>query len=507
MKDIYYLLKRYFGYDSFRNNQEQIIRSLIEGQDVLAVMPTGAGKSICYQVPALALEGITLVISPLVSLMQDQVRNLIANGIRGAYINSSLTPGQIKLALRNASAGMYKIIYAAPERLLSPEFLKFAVNADISLIAVDEAHCISQWGQDFRPGYLKIADFIERLPHRPPVAALTATATRQVKQDIQQQLSLIHPLSVTGGFDRPNLYFGIYRPVDSVQFIIRYIESHPDDCGIIYCATRKDTEVTAEELILHGINARPYHAGLDDTLRKNTLEDFTYDRIKVIAATSAFGMGIDKPDVRFVIHQSMPQNIEDYYQQAGRAGRDGAPSDCILLYNSSDPFLQEFLIKRRKPNDALSPEQQQAVLEADLEKVKQMTFYATSASVCLRRRLLQYFGEKYPGKCRNCSVCSNDILEHCFGSVADFIQRTDDELLSRLRTKAKFLAVQRSIPVYAVASDAMLKELSAVRPKNEAALRTINGFSEEKIRKYGKEFLDVIQNYDSGNTGKQVGNQ
>ena len=501
-KDIAYLLKKYFGYDKFRKHQETIIRSLLGGRDVLAVMPTGSGKSVCYQLPALAMEGVTLVISPLVSLMQDQVRTLIANGIRGAYINSSLTPGQIELAVRNAGAGMYKIIYVAPERLFSPTFLHFARNADIALIAVDEAHCISQWGQDFRPSYLRIAEFLNLLPHRPPVAALTATATRQVRQDIIQKLGLVNPLSVTGGFDRANLYFGIYRTIDHAEFIRQYISAHPEDSGIIYCATRKKTEQLAEVLGENGIHVLPYHAGLDDITRRKTQEDFIYDRVKIITATSAFGMGINKPNVRFVIHNNMPANLEDYYQQAGRAGRDGDPADCILLYDSVDYHLQQFIINRKKENDDLSPEQQQALIDADMEKLELMFYYADSASVCLRKRILQYFGETHSGRCCNCSICNGDIIKHCLGSNTGVDKKPDEILLARLRTKAKTMAVMRSIPVYAVASDAMLRELAAGKPDSFIEMRKIDGFSEEKIRKYGNGFLEVIQSYCQNHSGK-----
>lgn len=340
------LLKTHFGYDTFREGQEAVIDALLAGRDVLAVMPTGAGKSICYQVPALMMKGITLVISPLISLMKDQVRSLNQVGISAAYLNSSLTQGQYFTALRYAKAGRYPIIYVAPERLTTDAFLDFALSADISMIAVDESHCVSQWGQDFRPSYLKIAEFVAQLPKRPVIGAFTATATKEVREDIARLLGLQDPFCTTTGFDRENLYFAVKTPKDKYKEVHDYILEHPDDSGIIYCLTRKLVEEVCGKLIRDGITATRYHAGLSDEERRNNQDDFIYDRCRVMVATNAFGMGIDKSDVRYVIHYNMPKNMEGYYQEAGRAGRDGDPAECILLYSGKDVVTNQSILSR-----------------------------------------------------------------------------------------------------------------------------------------------------------------
>ncbi|MDE6185065.1 MAG: RecQ family ATP-dependent DNA helicase, partial [Lachnospiraceae bacterium] len=311
------LLKQYFGYDSFREGQEYLIDSILEGKDVLGIMPTGAGKSLCYQIPALMMEGITLVISPLISLMKDQVEGLNQAGIHAAYLNSSLTPGQYRKALSYAREGRYPIIYVAPERLLTEEFLDFAMHTRIAMVAVDEAHCVSQWGQDFRPSYLKITEFIDTLSARPVVAAFTATATKEVKEDIIDILMLREPALITTGFDRKNLYFGVMSPKDRYGAIKNYLECHPDESGIVYCLTRKMVEEVCEKLMDDGFVVTKYHAGLADAERKRNQEDFIYDKKPVMVATNAFGMGIDKSNVRFVLHYGMPKNLESYYQEAG----------------------------------------------------------------------------------------------------------------------------------------------------------------------------------------------
>ena len=329
------ILKTYFGYDSFRNGQEEIVRSILSGKDALAIMPTGAGKSICYQVPALMLSGITIVVSPLISLMQDQVKALNEAGIHAAFINSSLTEAQITKAMRLAAEGRYKIIYVAPERLESALFMQFARNGKISMVTVDEAHCISQWGQDFRPSYLKIVAFIDSLPERPVVSAFTATATREVKTDIECTLKLQDPRVVVTGFDRENLYYSVEHILGKRKdaYILDYIQKHADESGIIYCATRKNVENLYEKLDRSGISVTRYHAGMDNDARKKSQDDFIYDRVQIVIATNAFGMGIDKSNVRFVLHYNMPQSMENYYQEAGRAGRDGESAQCILLFS------------------------------------------------------------------------------------------------------------------------------------------------------------------------------
>ena len=381
------ILKTHFGYDTFREGQEAVIDALLAEKDVLAVMPTGAGKSICYQVPALMMKGITLVISPLISLMKDQVRSLNQAGISAAYLNSSLTQGQYFTALRYAKAGRYPIIYVAPERLTTDAFLDFAQSADISMIAVDEAHCVSQWGQDFRPSYLKIAEFVAQLPKRPVISAFTATATKEVREDIARLLGLRDPFCTTTGFDRENLYFAVKTPKDKYKEVHDYILEHPDDSGIIYCLTRKMVEEVCGKLIRDGITATRYHAGLSDEERRNNQDDFIYDRCHVMVATNAFGMGIDKSDVRYVIHYNMPKNMEGYYQEAGRAGRDGDPAECILLYSGKD-----------------------VVRERDQERLKQMTFYCFTHD-CLREYILKYFGEYGKSYCGNCLNCQTEFEE------------------------------------------------------------------------------------------------
>lgn len=398
------LLKQHFGYDSFREGQEFLIDSILDGKDVLGIMPTGAGKSICYQIPALMMKGITLVISPLISLMKDQVEGLNQAGIHAAYLNSSLTPGQYRKALHYAKEGRYPIIYVAPERLLTEEFLDFALGSSIVMIAVDEAHCVSQWGQDFRPGYLKIAEFIDKLPVRPVVAAFTATATREVKEDIIDLLMLQSPALITTGFDRKNLYFGVMSPKDRYGTVKNYLECHPGDSGIIYCLTRKVVEEVCEKLLKEGFAATRYHAGLTDEERKKNQEAFIYDKSSVMVATNAFGMGIDKSNVRFVFHYGMPKNLESYYQEAGRGGRDGQPAECILLYNGQDVITNQFFIENNQDNKELDPLTREMVMERDRERLRRMTFYC-STNECLRDYILRYFGEFGGNYCGNCSNC------------------------------------------------------------------------------------------------------
>lgn len=408
--DKYKVLKRYFGYDEFREGQEILIDSLLQGRDTLGIMPTGAGKSLCYQVPALLLPGLTLVISPLISLMKDQVGALNQAGVHAAFLNSSLTLGQYRKALEFARQGRYKIIYVAPERLLTEEFLEFAMGADISMVSVDEAHCISQWGQDFRPSYLKVTDFIEQLPKRPVISAFTATATTEVRDDIMALLRLREPTQLTTGFDRQNLTFIVRHPQDKYGVTEEYVKSHREQCGIIYCLTRKLVEEVCDRLTKAGISATRYHAGLSDNERKANQDDFIYDRRQVMVATNAFGMGIDKSNVRYVIHYNMPKNIESYYQEAGRAGRDGLPSECILLYGGQDVVTNQFFIDRGQDNEALDDESAALIKEREKERLKKMTFYCFT-NECLRDYILRYFGEYGSNYCGNCSNCLTQFEE------------------------------------------------------------------------------------------------
>ena len=406
----YQVLKQYFGYDSFREGQEELIDSLLAGQDVFGIMPTGAGKSLCYQIPALMFKGITLVISPLISLMKDQVAALNQAGVYAAYLNSSLTQGQYFKALDFAKRGKYKIIYVAPERLLTDSFLDFAVHADISFVSVDEVHCVSQWGQDFRPSYLKIVEFISRLPVRPVVGAFTATATQPVREDVTRILQLHDPHIVTTGFDRSNLYFEVRTAKDKMTQVIRLLQEHEGESGIIYCITRKLVEEVYEALKARGIAVTKYHAGLSDEERRRNQDDFIYDRCSLMVATNAFGMGIDKPDVRFVIHYNMPKNMESYYQEAGRAGRDGEPSSCILLYSGQDVRTNQFFIENNRENEELSETELEEVIAKDRERLKKMTYYCYTKD-CLREYMLGYFGEPAKGDCGNCSNCLQNYEE------------------------------------------------------------------------------------------------
>ena len=398
-------LSEVFGYDSFRPGQESVVAAILQGRDVMAVMPTGAGKSLCYQIPALVLDGITLVVSPLISLMRDQVSSLLQNGVRAAYLNSSLTSRQYALALDNARRGVYRIIYVAPERLLTESFLDFAMHAPIAQVVVDEAHCVSQWGQDFRPGYLDVAPFIARLPSRPRVSAFTATATQNVRGDIVRLLELESPDVVTTGFDRPNLFFEVRREGNRDAALLRFLQEHRGQSGIVYCGTRRGVEEVAGMLVENGVDAVGYHAGMGDEERQNAQEDFVSDRVPVIVATNAFGMGIDKSNVSFVVHYNMPKDLESYYQEAGRAGRDGEDAVCCLLYQPADVHLNTFLIEHAQENSQLDAQTQQIVAERAKERLRQMTFYATGRG-CLRAKILHYFGEE-PEKprCGNCSGC------------------------------------------------------------------------------------------------------
>jgi len=408
--DKYEILKKYFGYDAFRDAQETLIDQILEGRDTLGIMPTGAGKSLCYQIPALMLDGITLVISPLISLMKDQVGSLNQAGIHAAYLNSSLTAGQYYKALGFAREGRYPIIYVAPERLLTGEFMDFALNSRIAMVAVDEAHCVSQWGQDFRPSYLKITEFIERLPKRPIVSAFTATATKEVRDDMIDILMLRDPMVLTTGFDRGNLYFGVMSVKDRYGAIRNYLEMHRGESGIIYCLTRKHVEDVCARLIRDGFPVTRYHAGLSDAERRKNQDDFIYDRAPVIVATSAFGMGIDKSNVRYVLHYGMPKNIESYYQEAGRAGRDGEPAECILYYSGQDVITNQLFIDHNQDNQELDAATRALVTERDRERLRRMTFYCFT-NECLRDYILKYFGEYGSNYCGNCSNCLTQFEE------------------------------------------------------------------------------------------------
>lgn len=388
-------LKQYFGYDSFRPGQLGIVEALLAGQDVLGVMPTGAGKSVCYQIPAALLPGLTLVVSPLISLMRDQVDALNDLGLSAAFVNTTQDPDEQSMVLAQAAAGQIKLLYVAPERLETRRFRDFAARVPISLIAVDEAHCVSQWGQDFRSSYLGIGEFIAGLPHRPPIGAFTATATENVRKDIVGLIGLRDPAVTVTGFDRPNLYFDVVRLETKYKaaWVARYVEEHPDECGIIYCATRKTTEALAATLNQMGHTAVAYHGGMAPDVRERAQRDFITDKVPVVVATNAFGMGIDKPDVRFVIHYNMPESIEAYYQEAGRAGRDGEPSRCTLLWNESDIVTRRRLLDSDHENERMTPEEQEIARRRKRQLLEGMVGYCRTTD-CLHRYMTRYFGQE-----------------------------------------------------------------------------------------------------------------
>ena len=416
------ILRQTFGYESFRPHQADIVAAALAGRDVLAVMPTSAGKSICYQVPALMLAegqggrpgGLTVVVSPLISLMEDQVGSLRQYGVAASYLNSSLGAAEQADVLHGVASGAIAILYVAPERLDDQRFLEVVSGRGVALLAVDEAHCISQWGNDFRPSYQRIIGFVDALPVRPPIMALTATATRAVREDIAAALGLADPFCVLASFDRPNLSFAVERPQGKKakdQALLAFARARPDRSGIVYCASRKAVEEVCDLLQEAGLAATRYHAGLSAEERMRNQDDFLYDRATIMVATNAFGMGIDKSNVNFVVHYNMPSCLENYYQEAGRAGRDGTPAECLLLYSPGDVHTQEFLLsKTGSERDDLTPEQIEELHAHDAERLAQMTFYCTITE-CLRAFILRYFGEEAPAYCGNCSNCLADFEE------------------------------------------------------------------------------------------------
>ncbi|MCL2496873.1 MAG: DNA helicase RecQ, partial [Clostridiales bacterium] len=403
------ILKRYFGYDAFRGGQEVLIKDILAGKDVLGIMPTGAGKSICFQIPALMMDGLAIIVSPLISLMKDQVNALIQSGIAAAYINSSLTEGQINKVLQKAGDNAYKLIYVAPERLLTYDFLCFAKSAHISMLTIDEAHCISQWGHDFRPSYAKIPEFIANLLNRPVVSAFTATATPKVQDDIVDLLQLKEPTVLSTGFDRPNLYFEVRKPKDKFSALLAFLEDKKEESGIVYCSTRAKAEEVCDKLKLNGYKASRYHAGLTDRERQDNQDDFIYDRVQVMVATNAFGMGIDKSNVAFVAHYNMPKDIESYYQEAGRAGRDGEIADCVLFFSKQDVRTNLWLIENgREFKESENEFLREQIMERDRARLREMTFYCDTNN-CLREYILKYFGENPPANCGHCGNCNTDF--------------------------------------------------------------------------------------------------
>jgi ATP-dependent DNA helicase RecQ len=545
---IYKTLKSVFGYDEFREGQLEIINEILSGRDVLGIMPTGAGKSICYQLPALLMSGVTVVVSPLISLMIDQVKALNEAGVHAAYINSSLTENQISKALYNAACGMYKIVYVAPERLESNRFFEFVMNADISMITVDEAHCISQWGQDFRPSYLKIVNLINMLPKRPVVTAFTATATHRVRDDIERILCLRSPHICVTGFDRSNLYFDVINSSHKDADTLEFVNEHRGESGIIYCSTRKNVEKVYEMLKANGIEAAKYHAGLSNEVRLANQESFIYDETQVIVATNAFGMGIDKSNVRYVLHYNMPQCIENYYQEAGRAGRDGEAAYCLLLFSVQDIIINKFLIKNKEGNDELSSDEQLELLKNDYRRLKKMELYSTGAG-CYRDYMLSYFGEyRKKHECDGCGNCTGHwVNEHqaaassglrrrssyedgasvgtadydMYGtdgtgrarakkyratdygtktsakasSRLDGLNREEQLLFDDLRQLRLTIARDEHMPPYIIFSDRTLVDMCVKKPDSRETMLGCTGVGETKFDRYGERFLDVIRKH------------
>ncbi len=507
MGDAREALRERFGYQSFRPGQERVIEAILGGRDALAVMPTGAGKSVCYQVPAVLLGGLTLVVSPLISLMDDQVRSLKAAGIRGSYFNSTLKPYVRPEVLRRALAGWYDLMYVAPERLQDPLFLEFARQANVPLVAVDEAHCVSQWGQDFRPAYRGIRTFVESLPTRPVLAALTATATERVRRDVRDLLGLRDPLVQVSGFDRPNLRLATHEltPRERRRWLVSYVGRHRGQTGIVYAMTRKRVEELRDALEEEGYRVAAYHAGFSNDERSAAQERFASDDVQVMVATNAFGMGIDKSDVRYVINDGMPLSLEEYYQEAGRAGRDGEPAECHLLWSRGDIRTAHFLIDNTEfPPETTQPERE-VLMGSRNRLLGEMIGYAMSTT-CLRRRILGYFGQtgdELADTCETCSVCGWKEPRAVTPAVSGVreervaFDEEGEELFQRLRTLRKRIADESGLRPYMVFSDATLRDMVRRSPSTKDELLAVTGVGEVKLERYGDAFLEEIRDFGS----------
>jgi ATP-dependent DNA helicase RecQ len=500
-------LKKYFGHTSFRGQQEKAVTAILDGRDTLCVMPTGAGKSICFQLPAVLFDGITIVISPLISLMKDQINSLSQNGVPCAYINSSLSLSEMKTVFSNAKRGAYKLIYVAPERLDSEWFLSFSKILKISMITVDEAHCVSQWGQDFRTSYTKIADFVGGVEPRPAVSAFTATATPKVRADIVQMLKLKDPEIIVSGFDRKNLNFEVRRPAKKFDELCSFLKERKTQSGIIYCLTRKTVDALSQKLKSLGFNAAPYHAGLSVEERHKNQEDFIFDRVNIIAATNAFGMGINKSNVSFVVHYNMPKDIESYYQEAGRAGRDGSPADAVILYSGQDIRTNLFLINESKEKQYASPEEEMYLKSLERKRLKEMDLYCNTHE-CLRRYILEYFGENLKnaqGACGNCGNCnsksetkditvlSQKILSCVFRMRENFGKNTVIDVLRGSKNARVQRFMLDKLSTYAICKESKSEIQDAIN------FLTMNGFlqmtnSEFPVLKLGVKADEILRN-------------
>ncbi|WP_270521413.1 DNA helicase RecQ [Megamonas funiformis] len=474
------ILQKFYGYEDFRPGQKKVVESLLNRNDTVAIMPTGAGKSICFQIPALLFEGVTLVISPLISLMKDQVDSLRQLGIAAVYINSSVSKAQLYKDLQDISAGFYKIIYIAPERLTSEYLPDSFKNLNISMVAVDEAHCLSQWGHDFRPSYRNILNFTNSLRIKPIISAFTATATPEVKTDIINLLGLKQPNIFVTGFDRPNLYFSVLRGEVKDKFVIDYVKKHQDEAGIIYVGTRKDVDALQVLLEIKGIKAGRYHAGMTDEERNQMQEDFLYDNLSVMVATNAFGMGIDKPNVRYVIHYNMPKNMEAYYQEAGRAGRDGLSGNCILLYSPQDTQLQKFLISKSTESEIRQ--------QLEYKRLQSMVDYCHTPQ-CLRAFILHYFGEfDVEEHCDNCSNCK---LE---GELIDITIDAQKVLSCVYRMHERF-GVKMIAEVLKGSKSAKVKQFNFERLSTYGLMkeRKLKDISDLILRLSAMQYLDITE--------------